>query len=114
MVNRKLTGAHYGLRDWIMQRVTAVIIIVYTVLLLIGLVLLPSDYAAWQAFFSNTLVRVFTQVAVLAVLLHAWVGIRDVWMDYVKPFGLRVILHSLTILWLVGVLIYSVKVIWGV
>ncbi|MDO5687552.1 MAG: succinate dehydrogenase, hydrophobic membrane anchor protein [Neisseria sp.] len=114
MVNRTLTGAHYGWRDWITQRVTAVILLVYTAMLLIGLVMLPKEYAAWQAFFSHTVVRIFTQVTLIALLLHAWIGIRDMWMDYIKPVGLRLTMHVLTALWLVGCLIYSVKVIWGV
>ena len=111
---RKIAGAHYGLRDWLLQRLTAVVMIVYTVFLLIGLLCLPSDYASWRAFFSCTIVRIFTQVTVLALIAHVWVGIRDVWMDYIKPLGLRLAMHTLTILWLVGTLIYSIKVIWGV
>ena len=114
MVNRHLTGAHYGLRDWVLQRITAVIMLVYTVFLLIGLFAMPNTYEGWQVFFSNTIVRIFTQITVLALLLHVWVGIRDVWMDYVKPMGLRLTMHVLTILWLVGTFIYSVRVIWGV
>lgn len=111
---RKIAGAHYGLRDWVLQRLTAVVMAAFTVFLLLGLLFLPKDYAAWQAFFSNTLVRVFTQVTVIALLAHAWVGIRDVWMDYIKPLGLRLTMHTLTILWLLGTLVYSIKVIWGV
>ena len=55
MVDRKLTGAHYGLRDWAMQRATAVIMLVYTVVLLVVLFTLPKEYSAWQAFFDQTL-----------------------------------------------------------
>ncbi len=113
MSERKLTGAHYGLRDWVMQRVTAVLMLIYTVFMLLMIVSLPSDYAAWQVFFGQTWVRLLTQVTFIALALHAWVGIRDLWMDYIKPFGLRLTLHVATIVWLVGCLVYSVKVIWG-
>ena len=99
MVDRKLTGAHYGLRDWAMQRATAVIMLVYTVVLLVVLFTLPKEYSAWQAFFDQTWVKVFTQVSFLAVFLHAWVGIRDLWMDYIKPFGVRLFLQVATIVW---------------
>ena len=57
--------------------------------------------------------KVFTQVSFIAVFLHAWVGIRDLWMDYIKPFGVRLFLQVATIVWLVGCLVYSIKVIWG-
>ena len=113
MVDRKLTGAHYGLRDWIMQRATAVLMLIYTVALIVFLLALPGDYAAWQAFFSQTWVKVFTQISSIALFLHAWVGIRDLWMDYIKPFGLRLFLQVATIVWLAGCMVYSVKVIWG-
>ena len=74
MVERKLTGAHYGLRDWAMQRATAVIMLIYTVALLVILFTLPKEYSAWQAFFDQVWVKVFTQVSFIAVFLHAWVG----------------------------------------
>ena len=111
---RKIAGAHYGLKDWLLQRLTAVVMIVYTVFLLIGLLLLPKDYEHWRTFFACPIVRIFTQITVLALVVHVWVGIRDVWMDYVKPLGLRITMHTLTVLWLLITLIYSVKVIWGV
>lgn len=116
MVDRKLAGAHYGLRDWAMQRATAVIMLLYTVAFVVFLLCLPSgeeSHLAWQAFFAKTWVKVFTQLTVVALFLHAWVGIRDLWMDYIKPFGVRLFLQVATIVWLVGCLIYSVKVIWG-
>ena len=74
MVDRKLTGAHYGLRDWIMQRATAVLMLIYTVALIVFLLALPGDYAAWQAFFGQTWVKVFTQISFIALFLHAWVS----------------------------------------
>ena len=113
MVDRKLTGAHYGLHDWIMQRATAVLMLIYTVALIVFLLALPGDYAAWQAFFGQTWVKVFTQISFIALFLHAWVGIRDLWMDYIKPFGLRLFLQVATFVWLAGCMVYSVKVIWG-
>lgn len=113
MVDRKLTGAHYGLRDWVMQRVTAVIMVIYTIAMVAILLMLPSDYAAWREFFSQSWVRLFTQITFIAVALHAWVGIRDLWMDYVKCASVRLVLHVATILWLLGCVIYSFKVIWG-
>ena len=64
--------------------------------------------------FEQTWVRVISSVTVFALMFHAWVGIRDIWMDYVQPVGIRLSLHVLTILWLVGSLVYAFKVLWGV
>jgi succinate dehydrogenase / fumarate reductase membrane anchor subunit len=113
MVNRVVVGAHYGLRDWIAQRATAVIMAIYTIALVMFLLAMPSSYENWQSFFRQTWVQVLTQVSILAFLIHAWVGIRDLWMDYVKPVGVRLTLHVFTIVWLLSCFVYSVKVVWG-
>ena len=113
MVNRVVVGAHYGLRDWILQRVTAVIMLVYTLALVLFLLTMPSGFEAWRAFFQQTWVQVLTQTTILALLMHVWVGIRDVWMDYVKPVGVRLALHVFTLVWLVSCFIYSLKIVWG-
>ncbi|WP_148715501.1 succinate dehydrogenase, hydrophobic membrane anchor protein [Chitinolyticbacter meiyuanensis] len=114
MVNRQVVGAHYGLRDWLVQRVTAVIMLVYALGIVAFLLLANgASYAAWQALFACLWVKVLTTVTVVALLWHAWVGVRDIWMDYVQPVGIRLTLHVLTILWLVASFIYSIHVVWG-
>jgi succinate dehydrogenase / fumarate reductase membrane anchor subunit len=113
MVNRIVVGAHYGLRDWLLQRVTAVIMLAYTIALVLFLLAAPSGFDGWKSLFGCVWVQILTQITFIALLLHAWVGVRDIWMDYVKPVGLRLTLHVLTILWLLSCFIYSVKVVWG-
>lgn len=114
MVNRHLTGAHYGLRDWLVQRVTAVIILAFAVALLAFLLMASEvSFNGWKALFGMTWVRVLFTVSALALLWHAWIGMRDIWMDYIKPVGLRVLMHTLSILWLAGSLVYMIKVVWG-
>lgn len=115
MVNRHVIGAHYGLRDWLLQRVTAVVMLAYTIGLVAFLVLAAgANFEGWKALFACSWVRVLTTVTVIALLLHVWVGIRDIWMDYVQPLGIRLTLHVLTILWLLASFVYAVKVVWGV
>lgn len=115
MVNRHVIGAHYGLRDWLLQRLTAVVMLVYTAGLVAFLFASANaSYDGWKALFSCTWVRVLTTTTGIALFLHVWVGIRDVWMDYVKPTGLRVALHTATILWLVSSFVYLIKIVWGV
>lgn len=114
MVNRPVIGAHYGLKDWLVQRLTAVIMLVYVLGIVVFLLVAQgAGYEAWQHLFACTWVRVLTQVSVLALLWHAWVGVRDIWMDYIQHTGLKLAMHTLTILWLVASLVYSVKVVWG-
>jgi succinate dehydrogenase / fumarate reductase membrane anchor subunit len=114
MVNRQVVGAHYGLKDWLVQRVTAVIMLVYTVALVAFLLLAGgASFAAWQQLFACTWVKVLTTVSLFALLWHAWVGVRDIWMDYLQHVGLRLTMHVLTLVWLAGSLVYMIKVVWG-
>ena len=117
MVKGKKLSAGYGAKDWLYQRVTAVIMLVAIVLLAIFLILashtINENFISWQEFFGFTFVKVFTQIVLASVMLHAWIGMRDFWMDYVKSAGLRVVFYTLTILWLVGSFIYSVKILWA-
>jgi succinate dehydrogenase / fumarate reductase, membrane anchor subunit len=113
MVNRTVVGAHYGLKDWLAQRVTAAVMAVYT--LMIGVVWLaggPFSYNTWKSLFSQGWMRFATLLFVLSMLYHAWVGVRDICMDYVKNTGLRLLLEVATVLWLVGCGGWAVQVIW--
>ena len=110
---RTVVGAHYGLRDWLSQRVTASLMALFTVAV-IAQVLLPGEmgYDKWAGIFSHQWMRVLTFVVILSMLAHVWVGIRDVLMDYVKPVGTRLGLQVATIVWLVGCAGWAVQVIW--
>jgi succinate dehydrogenase / fumarate reductase, membrane anchor subunit len=114
MVNRVVVGAHYGLRDWLMQRVTAVLMALYCVSLA-GYLLLQADidYDVWTALFSSQTVRAFTLLFMLSLFYHAWVGIRDIVMDYVKSAAVRLVIHVLVILALLLYAIWSVEILWG-
>lgn len=111
---RLVVGAHYGLRDWLAQRATAVILAAYTLFLLAYFVACPvaGSYDSWHALFAGQAMKVFTFVAVAALLWHVWVGIRDIWMDYVGGVAVRLSLQVLTIVWLVGCAGWAVQVLW--
>jgi succinate dehydrogenase / fumarate reductase, membrane anchor subunit len=114
VVGRTVVGAHYGWLDWLAQRITAVIMAVYT-LLLLGIVLYRGgiDYAGWQALFSSTAFRIVTLIFALSLFWHAWIGARDIWMDYIKPTALRLTLEVLTVLALVAYTGWVVAILWG-
>lgn len=114
MVNREVSGAHYGLRDWLAQRATAVVMLVYTLLLLMGLVMLPKfDYWHWKALWSLPLMQYSTLLFMAALLLHAWIGVRNIFMDYIKDAGLRLVLYVLVILALIAYGAWTVQILWG-
>ncbi len=110
---RMTTGAHYGLRDWMIQRITAVIMAVYTLIIVIALCNgVASSAERWQAFFAHGLIRYASLLFGLSLCYHAWIGIRDIWMDYIKPVWVRVTLHSLTLLALLGYAGWMIDILW--
>ncbi len=111
---RIVTGAHYGLRDWLAQRVTAVLMALFTVIVLAQVIFStgPIGYDKWAGIFASQWMKVLTFSVIVALLYHVWVGVRDVLMDYVKPVGIRLALHVFTIVWLVSCLGWAVQVLW--
>jgi succinate dehydrogenase / fumarate reductase membrane anchor subunit len=114
LVGRVIVGAHYGWKDWLVQRATAVVMALYT-LLLLGIALYQGgiDHASWISLFSSPAFRIATLLFGLALLWHAWIGMRDIWMDYAKPVGLRMTLEVLTVIVLIGYAAWLIEVLWG-
>ena len=111
---RVVTGAHYGMRDWLSQRVTAALMAIFTVVLLLQLIFAgaPMGYDTWAAIFSSQWMKVLSFVLFIALGWHAWVGMRDIWMDYVKPVAMRLVLQVVTMVWLVGCMGWAIQVLW--
>jgi succinate dehydrogenase / fumarate reductase, membrane anchor subunit len=112
---RRSVGAHYGWKDWLVQRVTAVVIAGYTIYLL-GIALWNGgfDYTLWRALFADGLFKLVTFVFMLSVCWHAWIGARDIWMDYIKPVGVRLTLEVLTLLALAAYVGWTIQILWSV
>ena len=113
MVNRLVVGAHYGTRDWLAQRITAVIMAVYTLILLFVLLRnTPLTYGVWRDLFAQGWMRVATLLFGASLAWHMWVGVRDIIMDYVKPDGLRLALQVMTLLTIAAYLGWTVQILW--
>ncbi len=107
-------GAHYGLGDWLLQRLTAVVMALYTVFALALFAWkAPGTHAEWQAIFSGTFLRLATMIFFAALLYHAWVGMRDILMDYIRATGARLALEFAVGLVLVGYLFWAASILWG-
>ena len=110
---RIVVGAHYGMRDWLSQRATATLMAIFTVVLLVQLLLPgPLGYDRWAGIFAAQWMKLLTFVVIVSLAWHAWVGMRDVLMDYVKPVGARLVLQVGTIVWLLSCLGWAVQVLW--
>lgn len=112
---RIVVGAHYGLRDWLAQRVTAGLMALFTLAVLAQVLLSkgPIGYDKWAGIFSSQWMKVLTFTVVLALIYHIWVGMRDIWMDYVtQAVWLRLCLQIFSIVWLVGCAGWAIQVLW--
>lgn len=103
-----------GLRDWLIQRFSAVFLAAYTLFLVFFVLTHPElTHEQWQWLFSNMVMQVSTVIALIMVALHAWVGLWTVLTDYVKPIFLRYFLQGLILLILLGYVIWGILILWG-
>lgn len=114
---RKSLSAGHGINAWLQQRLTAIVMLISMFVFFVFMVLasdvIGSEFITWRQFFNFVFVKIIAQLTVLAVVIHAWVGMRDVVLDYIKCYSARVSLYTVIVLWLVGSLIYSAYVIWA-
>ena len=113
--SKRLTvGAGYGLRDWMAQRVTALLMALFTLVVLVQVLFTkgPIGYTQWAGIFATQWMKFLTFAVIIALLYHVWVGVRDIWMDYIKPVGLRLALQVFTLVWLVGCAGWAFSVLW--
>ena len=111
---RIVVGAHYGLRDWLSQRITAALMALFTLVVVAQVVFNKGTmgYHKWAGIFAAQWMKVLTFVVIIALLYHVWVGMRDIWMDYVQSVGLRLLLQIFSIAWLVGCTGWAIQVLW--
>jgi succinate dehydrogenase / fumarate reductase membrane anchor subunit len=111
---RIVVGAHYGLRDWLSQRVTAGLMALFTLIVVVQVIFSkgPIGYDKWAGIFAAQWMKVLTFTVIVALLWHVWVGMRDVLMDYVKPVWIRLLLQVFTIVWLTGCAGWAIQVLW--
>jgi succinate dehydrogenase / fumarate reductase, membrane anchor subunit len=111
---RLVVGAHYGLAGFIGQRVTSIVLTLWIVLVGVSVLFGPLSYDTWAALFAPLWMKIVTLVALFSMLYHVWVGMRNIWMDYIQPVWVRLSLETITILWLVACGVWSVQILWRV
>jgi succinate dehydrogenase / fumarate reductase membrane anchor subunit len=112
--HRTVVGAHYGMRDWLSQRVTAVFMALFVVLVLAQLIVSkgPIGYELWAGIFATQWMKSLTFLVIMSMLFHVWIGMRNIFMDYVKPYAVRFVMHVFAIAWLVACAGWAVQVLW--
>ncbi len=111
---RIVVGAHYGLRDWLAQRVTGLLIALFTIVVLAQVLTTkgPIGYDQWSGIFAAQWMKTLTFSVIVALLYHVWVGMREIFMDYIKPLYLRLALQVFSMVWLVACAGWAIQVLW--
>ena len=114
MVTSVTNFGRNGVSDWLMQRVTAVVLAAYTVFI-IGYFLLHPDltYTQWSGLFETTWVRIFSLLALISLGAHAWVGLWTVSTDYIKPTGLRFLFQAAVVIAIFVYIVWGFQILWG-
>lgn len=103
-----------GLRAWVLQRITAIYLAAFSVFILVKLLLYPiRNYAQWKLWVADPMITIAFGIFFLALIFHAWVGIRDIILDYINSLALRGGLLSLLLLFLIGLALWSVRVLFS-
>jgi len=115
MVSSATSYSRNGLRDWLLQRVSAYVLAVYVVFLLLVCCTNPTlDYTQWTQLFHRPSVKLFTLLAILSMGIHAWIGVWTILTDYIKSTGMRLCLEGLVLLVLVSEILWGFLKVWSV
>jgi succinate dehydrogenase / fumarate reductase membrane anchor subunit len=115
MVNSATTFGRSGVHDFILLRSTAIILASYALFMAYFFITTPQvTFEVWTAFFAHKGVKIFTSLAIIAVMIHAWIGIWQVLTDYIKCSKLRGGLQFLFSVALVSYFVTGFMTVWGV
>ncbi len=115
MLIELLTDKYPGMRLWLAQRLTALVMAFYIVLLVIMLLIMqPAGFAAWHGFVAPIWFRLLTLIFFMCLLMHAWLGVADVLQDYVFNKALRAYMQIAVDMALVAYLFWLMFILWNV
>ncbi len=115
MLIQLLTNKYPGMRLWLSQRLTALVMAAYIVLLaVLLLVFRPASFTAWHAFISPIWFRLATLLFFMSLFMHAWLGVADVLKDYVFNKTLRAYMQIAVDIVLVGYLFWLMFILWNI
>ena len=82
-----------GMRAWLLQRLSSVYMVVFIVAVLLWYAMSDTiSYAVWRDLLANPVIAVAVALFFSSLLIHAWIGMRDVLIDYMPIMVLRLIM----------------------
>ena len=114
MVTQVTNVSRTGLSDWLIQRVSSVILASY-LLFIVGYIFVqsPIEFDQWSYLFSHTWMRLFSFAALFSLVLHSWVGIWTVLTDYIKCSYMRLTFQIIVIMLLILCLVWGIQIVWS-
>lgn len=104
-----------GLHTWLIQRISAIYIVLFLFYATVSLLILAQiDYTAWREWVNQTVTKSLLGVFMLAILMHAWIGLRDVLLDYIKPFSLRIVALTIGAFFLLAMAVWMFAILFSV
>ncbi len=114
MVTQITSFGRSGLYDWMVQRISAVVLSLYTIFLVGYLALNPDvTYEQWSGLFETTWVRIFSLLTLLSIGVHSWIGLWSISTDYIKATGVRFFFQSVCGLVMFVYVAWGIQVLWG-
>ena len=116
MVTNVTSFGRSGLYDWLVQRVSAVIILLYVLCHAAIILNTPDmDYIMWRALFADTGMKIFSLITLVALCAHAWIGIWTVATDYLttRMMGEKATFVRLLFL-IICIVVLAVYFLWGI
>ena len=115
MVTNAASLGRSGVHDFILIRASAIVLAVYTIFL-VGFIACssPLTYDVWHGLFSALPMKVFTLLALVAVLIHSWIGVWQVLTDYVHHLALRGVLQFVFVVAAFCYMAAGILIVWGV
>lgn len=115
MVTRLFSASLHALRHWLFQRLSGVLIGAYAVLWMVLAAIFPlSTWSVWPMLFANIWIQLATALFLPSVLYHAWLGVRDISMDYLPRGLVRWIFQKVVATLLIGYGVWGGYVLWSV
>lgn len=118
MITTATSLGRTGLQDWLIQRISAIVMLSYMLFilsyLLLGKLMQDLHYESWHLLFLNPTMRLASLIALISLVMHTWVGLWTVSTDYIKSVILRLAVQILVAIYLFSNLVWGITILWSI
>ncbi len=112
---KSVLGSNQGFKEWLIQRLSAILMTIYVIGLVIFLMLHPhTAYYEWHGLFGHFWMKLATALVFLALVYHAWIGMWTIFTDYIKIVWLNWLLQGMVVVGLIACFLETLQILWSV